>query len=106
MTGTGRPEPSTAGDAPTPTAAQQRLLEVGSALWRRMVPEDAPLGYRLLPEDGAVTVSHLVRGGGTLYVAADGSVLFAASSVPPHQALETFRSGRRSDTTRLRSADG
>lgn len=86
----------------TPSAAEQRLIEVGVGYWRRMVAADAPLGVQLLPEDDAVVVSHAVRGGGRIYVASDESVLFAASSAPPHEALEVFRSGRRTPPEQFR----
>src|SRR6478735_11492272 len=66
-----------------PTAEQQRLIDVGTELFRRIQP-DAELGFRLLPEDDAVVVVHKVRGGGSIYVAADESALFAASAVAPH----------------------
>lgn len=77
-----------------PTAEQQRLIDVGTELFRRIQP-DAELGFRLLPEDDAVVVVHKVRGGGSIYVAADESALFAASAVAPHVALEAFRGGKR-----------
>ncbi|GAA4771494.1 hypothetical protein [Microbacterium gilvum] len=86
----------------TPSAAEQRLIEVGVGYWRRMVAADAPLGVQLLPEDDAVVVSHAVRGGGRIYVAPDETVLFAASSAPPHEALEVFRSGRRTPPEQFR----
>lgn len=77
-----------------PTPEQQRLIDVGTELYRRIQP-DAELGFRLLPEDDAVVVVHRVRGGGSVYVAADESALFAASAVQPHVALEAFRGGKR-----------
>ena len=77
-----------------PTAEQQRLIDVGTELFRRIQP-DGELGSRLLPEDDAVVVVHRVRGGGSIYVAADESALFAASAVAPHVALEAFRGGKR-----------
>lgn len=77
-----------------PTAEQQRLIDVGTELFRRIQP-DAELGYRLLPDDDAVVVVHKVRGGGSIYVAADESALFAASAVAPHVALDAFREGKR-----------
>lgn len=100
------PEPqdgSEADDAPTPE--QQRLIDIGVGHWRRMVPEDAPLAYALLPKDDAVVVAHTVRGGGRIYVALDGSALFAGSGAPPHEALEEFRSGRRTSPEHFRPAD-
>lgn len=50
-----------------------------------------------LPDGAGVLVVHQVRGGGSLYVAPDGSAMFAASAVPPHQALQAFLEGRRTD---------
>lgn len=85
-----------------PTAAQQRLIDVGVAYWRRMVAEDAPLGIGLLAEDHAVVVAHGVRGGGRIYVASDETVLFAGSGAPPHEALAMFRSGRRTPPEQFR----
>ncbi|WP_405108366.1 hypothetical protein OG559_26205 [Micromonospora sp. NBC_01405] len=72
----------------------QRLIERGTELFGRIAP-GAELVHHLLPEDDAVLVVRPVRGGGSIYVAHDGSVMFAVSAVPPHQALELFRSGRR-----------
>ncbi|WP_433341873.1 hypothetical protein [Micromonospora sp. CA-111912] len=72
----------------------QRLIERGTELFGRIAP-GAQLVHHLLPEDDAVLVVRPVRGGGSIYVAHDGSVLFAASAVPPHQALELFRAGQR-----------
>jgi hypothetical protein len=76
------------------TPEQQRLIDWGTELFRRIAP-DAELRYNLLPDDEAVVVYHVVRGGGSIYVAPDETVLFAASAAPPHEALEVFRTGRR-----------
>ncbi|MET8576861.1 hypothetical protein [Streptomyces sp. NPDC005012] len=84
------------------TPEQRRLIDVGVAYWRRTAPADAPLGVELLPDDDAVVVSHTVRGGGRIYVASDESVLFAGSAVPPHEAIEVFRSGRRTPPEHFR----
>lgn len=84
------------------TFDQQRLIDVAVGYWRRMVPEDAPLGVEVLPDDDAVVVSHAVRGGGRIYVASDESALFAASAAPPHEAIEMFRSGRRTPPEQFR----
>ncbi|MFE9046425.1 hypothetical protein ACFY9F_10145 [Streptomyces sp. NPDC012421] len=74
---------------------EQRLIDVAVGLWRRLASEDVPLAAELLPEDGAVAVAHTVRGGGRIFVARDESVLFVSSGVPPHEAIEMFRAGRR-----------
>ncbi|WMI55562.1 hypothetical protein RBH85_01265 [Streptomyces rochei] len=79
----------------TLTARQRRLAGLGRALLRSAAGPDAPLAVTALPEDDAVVVAHSVRGGGRVYVAGDESVLFAGSAAPPHEALEVFRSGRR-----------
>ncbi|MEV0731635.1 hypothetical protein [Polymorphospora sp. NPDC050346] len=98
-----------AGSAPAagervPTAAQQRLIDRGTELFGRIAP-GAELGYRLLADDEGVVVFQPVRGGGSIYVAADGSVLFAASAIPPHRALEAFRAGRRTPVERFTGTD-
>ncbi|WP_308797153.1 hypothetical protein [Agromyces silvae] len=77
-----------------PTAEQQRLIDVGTELFRRIQPDVDP-GFRLLPDDDAVVVVSGTRGGGSIYVAADESALFAASAVAPHVVLEAFRAGKR-----------
>lgn len=77
-----------------PTPEQQRLIDVGTELFRRIRPEVDP-GFRLLPADDAVMVVSGTRGGGAIFVAADESALFAASAVSPHVALEAFRAGKR-----------
>ncbi|WP_326594309.1 hypothetical protein [Streptomyces sp. NBC_01294] len=81
-------------DALPPTPEQQRLIEFGEALYRRIAP-DAETGHVLLPGDGVVAVVHRVRGGGTILVAADRSVLFFGSALDISAALIDFRAGRR-----------
>ncbi|MEV0609960.1 hypothetical protein AB0I61_26700 [Polymorphospora rubra] len=83
-----------------PTPPQQRLIDRGTELFRRIAP-GARLAHRLLPDDEGVVVVQPVRGGGSIYVAPDGSVLFAASAIPPHRALEAFRAGRRTPVDRF-----
>ena len=79
-----------------PTGAQRRLITMGTELLHRVWP-GVELTTYALPSDDAVVLVQPVRGGVTLYVAADESVLFAASSLSPHTSLEMFRSGRRTD---------
>ncbi|MEU9095547.1 hypothetical protein ACIOEW_10270 [Streptomyces sp. NPDC087901] len=92
--------PGTAADAPQPTPEQQRLIEFGESLYRRISP-DADLGHVLLPEDDAVAVVHRVRGGGTILVAADRSVLFSVSARDLSAALTEFRAGGRTPVERF-----
>ncbi len=70
------------------------MIEVGVELFQRIAP-GAKVIHHLLPDDDAVLVVHPVRGGGSMYVASDGSVLFTGSAVSPHLALERFRAGQR-----------
>lgn len=79
---------------------RQRLIDWGAELFHRIAP-GVVLSHRPLPEDDAVVVVHPVRGGGSIYVAPDESVLFMASAVPPHRALEMFRAGRRTPVERF-----
>jgi hypothetical protein len=87
--------------SPAPTPEQRRLIEFGEMLYGRIVP-DADTGHVLLPEDDAVAVVHRVRGGGTILVAADRSVLFSGSALDLSTALASFRAGRRTPTDRFR----
>ncbi|MEU1473514.1 hypothetical protein ABZ434_35550 [Streptomyces sp. NPDC005761] len=89
-----------AADAAPPTPEQQQLIEFGEALYRRMSP-GAALGHVLLPEDEAVAVVHRVRGGGTIIVAADRSVLFSGSAHDIGFALTAFRAGGRTPVERF-----
>ncbi|WP_156761682.1 hypothetical protein [Microbacterium karelineae] len=82
-----------------------RLVAVGTELWRRMVPPDAPLTHREVPEIGGVAVSHAVRGGGTIYVGPDEGVLFSSSSATADQSIEVFRTGRRTPLEHFRPAE-
>ncbi|MER5427277.1 hypothetical protein [Streptosporangium roseum] len=87
-----------AGKAPgssTPTPEQRRLIAFGEMLYGRIAP-DADTDHVLLPEDDAVAVVHRVRGGGTILVAADRSVLFSGSALDLNTALERRAGPRRS----------
>ncbi|MFE2870325.1 hypothetical protein [Embleya sp. NPDC059259] len=88
-------------DALPPTPEQRRLLEFGEALYRRIAP-DADIAHVLLPGDDAVAVVHRVRGGGTILVAADRSVLFFGSALDISVALIDFRAGRRTPVEQFR----
>ncbi|MEV5491062.1 hypothetical protein AB0L47_24185 [Streptomyces bobili] len=96
---TGSP-PEKAADALPGDPEQRRLLQFGEELYRRIAP-DADLGHVLLPEDDAVAVVHRVRGGGTILVAADRSVLFSGSALDIGVALIDFRAGRRTPVERF-----
>lgn len=107
-------EPAAAEETPSgpvplgdPTSAQQRLIAVGTELIHRLWP-GIELNAFALPSDGAIVLVQPARGGVTLYVAADESVMFAASSLEPGAALELFRSGKRTDKAEFvpRAPDG
>jgi hypothetical protein len=83
-----------AGAASDETAARQRMIETGVELFQRIAP-GAEVIHHLLPDDDAVLVVHPVRGGGSIHVASDGSVLYTGSAVSPHLAIEWFRAGQR-----------
>ncbi|WP_405644960.1 hypothetical protein [Streptomyces uncialis] len=89
-------------DPALPTPEQRRLINFGKSLYRGITP-DADLGHVLLPEDDAVAVVHRVRGGGTILVAADRSVLFSGSAHDIGTALTDFRAGARTPLERFRS---
>jgi hypothetical protein len=90
----------TAGGTTPPTPEQHQLIEFGEALYRRISP-DAALGHVLLPEDDAVAVVHQVRGGGSILVAGDRSVLFYGSALDIGAALSDFRAGVRTPLERF-----
>lgn len=89
-------------DAPVPIPAgtadarQQRLIATGTALLEGLWPGIVVNAFAL-PADDAVLLVQPGRGGVSLFVADDASVMFAASSLEPHAALGLFRSGRRTD---------
>ncbi|MBO4210597.1 hypothetical protein [Micromonospora echinofusca] len=84
-----------AGDrAEGPTLSQRCMIERGVALFGQIAP-GAHLVHHLLPDDDAVLVVRAGRGGASIYVASDHSVLYAVSAMPPHLALERFRQGAR-----------
>jgi len=75
-------------------AADEQLVERAVELLgtsRRQVGDNV----LLLPEDDAVYVWTPGRGGSSIIVAADGSVLFATSAIDFDAHLDAFRGGRR-----------
>ncbi|WP_349828636.1 DUF4303 domain-containing protein [Brevibacterium litoralis] len=83
---------------------EEHLLGEATRLWHRMIPADEPLAHRVVPRIGGVAVSHMVRGGGTIYVGPDLGALFAASGTPEERAAEVYLSGRRTPIEHFRSA--
>lgn len=78
--------------------AQHRLARHGASLFHSLAAKsgqalDDPLS--IIPFDGGVAVVRALRGGGKIFVADDGSVMYRASSYTFERALEEFRAGER-----------
>lgn len=86
-------------DAASVTTPQEdSLSEVGRRLFTSLAAKsgqtlDDPLN--VVPFDGGVAVVRAVRGGGKIFVAEDGSVMYRGSSYTFERALEEFRAGER-----------
>ncbi|CAM3248115.1 hypothetical protein STSO111631_09620 [Stackebrandtia soli] len=76
------------------------LAEIGKAC---LAPysDEATLRVVELPDRLGVCVLHTVRGGGKVYVAPDGSALFASSAMDFDAGLSVFRSGQRTPPEKL-----
>jgi len=77
---------------------QRQLADRGLDLFRSLDAKigrsaDAPVSA--LPFDGGIAVMQAVRGGGTIFVAADGSVMYRSSSFTFDRALADFSTGSR-----------
>lgn len=80
------------------SAADRVLADHGTALFHSLAaksgtPFDDPL--TIVPFDGGVAVVRAIRGGGTIFVAADRTVMYRASSYTFDRALAEFRAGER-----------
>ncbi len=86
-------------DAPPASTPQiEALSEVGRGLFHSLAAKsgqtlDDPLN--VVPFDGGVAVVRAVRGGGKIFVAEDGSVMYRGSAYTFERALEEFRAGER-----------
>lgn len=92
---------------PAFTPAQKQQAEFGVELFRRLarkhnISDAATLRtYRL---DGEVVgVTRALRGGGTIVVGPDHTVLYGGSSIPPYTMLPEYRAGRRTDIEKFGS---
>ncbi|WP_136708459.1 T6SS immunity protein Tdi1 domain-containing protein [Agromyces sp. H66] len=90
-----RPLPiTTTSDASSAAVDLDRLIAVGRNLFAKLA--DSPtLNVIELPDGLGVCLVHAVRGGGKIYVAPDGSVLFVGSAVDFDAGLGAFRDGVR-----------
>ncbi len=78
--------------------SEQHLARHGRSLFHSLAAKsgrtlDDPLN--VIPFDGGVAVVRAVRGGGKIFVAEDGSVMYRGSSYTFERALEEFRAGER-----------
>lgn len=97
--------PVSRGDAVPPSvdwarlsASDRRLADSGFGLFcslseKRGKTFDDPVSA--VPFDGGVAVFRSIRGGGTILVAHDGSVLYRSSSYSFERALDEFQAGER-----------
>lgn len=83
------------------TQAERRAADVGVALLLRLRPAPTALRVVPAPEIGGVSVHEPVRGGRTVHVGPDGTVLFTPSAVPPHQARARYLAGERTPPERF-----
>lgn len=65
---------------------------------------DAHVNQRQLSESDATYFWEAGRGGGSLIVGSDGSILFATSSVPFDAHVAAYEQGRRTDSDAFTSA--
>ncbi|MFC9559251.1 hypothetical protein [Agromyces sp. NPDC056965] len=82
------------------SSEQRELAETARALFEQLARDagqaDAgPLNVVPLPDDLGVAVVRAVRGGGSIFVAHDSSVLYVASSLDLPTGLDLFREGQR-----------
>lgn len=83
----------------------QRLADVGTTLFRSHAAKSGQTLDDLLtvvPFDGGVAVVRAVRGGGKIFVAGDGSVMYRGSSYTFERAVEEFRAGERTPVESFR----
>ena len=72
----------------------QEMCLLGSKLLK-IPPEEAEKYCEFLNEESALYISVPVKGGASLLIAKDGSVLYANSSVSFDTHLREFKKGRR-----------
>ena len=74
---------------------QDELVAIATAYFGALSDDTTELVVKPIPEDDAVCVYQPVRGGGSIFVARDGSALFVGSSLDFDRGLAEFRNGRR-----------
>lgn len=93
--------------APESLAPDRRALaDVGRALFERLARRAGeagagPLRTVPLPDGSGVAVVRAVRGGGTIFVAPDSSVLYVGSAIDVSAGLDAFREGQRTPLSKF-----
>ncbi|MGW9630831.1 hypothetical protein ACWGST_09010 [Agromyces sp. NPDC055520] len=82
------------------SSQQLELAAVARALFEQLArdagqTDTAQLNVVPLPDDLGVAVVRAVRGGGTIFVDHDASVLYVASAIDLPVGLDLFREGQR-----------
>ena len=85
---------------------QRALADVGRNLFERLAQDAGeaaagPLNPVPLPEGLGVAVVRAVRGGGTIFVAPDSSVLYVGSAIDISAGLDAFREGQRTPLSKF-----
>lgn len=108
------PSPLAPGEPPAPRpvvveratlpAELETLAAFGEALFRRIAAAtgrtpDEPL--RVVPFDDGIAVMQPMRGGATIFVGADRTVLFQTSAVGFSKGVAAFRAGERTPLERF-----
>lgn len=86
--------------------ADRALAEVGRGLFAQLArdagrDETGQLNAIPLPDELGVAVVRAVRGGGTIFVAPDSTVLYLASAIDIAAGLEAFREGQRTPLSKF-----
>lgn len=88
------------------TPDQRTLADTARALFEQLArdageADSGPLNVVPLPEALGVAVVRAVRGGGTIFVAPDSSVLYVGSAIDISVGLDAFREGQRTPLSRF-----
>lgn len=91
-------------DRSTLPAELETLAAVGESLFRRLADgagRSLDETLTVVPFDDGVAVVRPVRGGGTIFVGPDGTVLYQGSSVGFARGVAAFRAGERTALDRF-----
>ncbi|MDQ0893255.1 hypothetical protein [Agromyces ramosus] len=85
---------------------ERALADTGRTLFEQLArdageADTGPLNLVPLPEGLGVAVVRAVRGGGTIFVAPDSSVLYLGSAIDISVGLDAFREGQRTPLSKF-----